>query len=165
MFTLKNVLIILLLVTIVWIIYLFIKTLKTSATTGSFQKKLAERKKRLENQKTREQKAEEKAQLKAEIAKKRAEWKAEDEEKEAVVKAELEELLAKKKEIEPEWKRICKEYKANPTAYAGNVADACNIVRLAITGRTTTPDLCSIMKLLGETTVKERLTNMFNSLI
>ena len=58
-----------------------------------------------------------------------------------------------------------KEYKANPTAYAGNVADACNIVRLAITGRTTTPDLCSIMKLLGETTVKERLTNMFNSLI
>lgn len=114
MFTLKNVLIILLLVTIVWIIYLFIKTLKTSATTGSFQKKLAERKKRLENQKTREQKAQEKADLKAEIAKKRAEWKAEDEEKEAIVKAELEELVAKKKEIEPEWKRICKEYKANP---------------------------------------------------
>lgn len=114
MFTLKNVLIILLLVTIVWIIYLFIKTLKTSATTGSFQKKLAERKKRLENQKTREQKAQEKAELKAEIAKKRAEWKAEDEEKEAIVKAELEELIAKKKEIEPEWKRICKEYKANP---------------------------------------------------
>ena len=114
MFTLKNVLIILLLVTIVWIIYLFIKTLKTSATTGSFQKKLAERKKRLENQKTREQKAQEKAELKAEIAKKRAEWKAEDEEKEAIVKAELEELIAKKNEIEPEWKRICKEYKANP---------------------------------------------------
>lgn len=114
MFTLKNVLIILLLVTIVWIIYLFIKTLKTSASTGSFQKKLAERKKRLENQKTREQKAQEKAELKAEIAKKRAEWKAEDEEKEAIVKAELEELLVKKKEIEPEWKRICKEYKANP---------------------------------------------------
>ena len=114
MFTLKNVLIILLLVTIVWIIYLFIKTLKTSATTGSFQKKLAERKKRLENQKTREQKAQEKEELKAEIAKKRAEWKAEDEEKAAIVKAELEELIAKKKEIEPEWKRICKEYKANP---------------------------------------------------
>lgn len=114
MFTLKNVLIVLLLITIVWIIYLFIKTLKTSATTGSFQKKLAERKKRLENQKTREQKAQEKEALKAEIAKKRAEWKAEDEEKEAIVKVELEELLAKKREIEPEWKRICKEYKANP---------------------------------------------------
>ena len=114
MFTLKNVLIILLLITIVWIIYLFAKTLKTSATSGSFQKKLAERKKRLENQKTREQKAEEKAQLKAEIAKKRAEWKAEDEEKDAIVKAELEELITQKNELQPEWKRICKEYKENP---------------------------------------------------
>lgn len=114
MFTLKNVLIILLLITIVWIIYLFAKTLKTSATSGSFQKKLAERKKRLENQKTREQKAEEKAQLKAEIAKKRAEWKAEDEEKDAIVKAELEELITQKNELQLEWKRICKEYKENP---------------------------------------------------
>lgn len=114
MFTLKNVLIILLLITIVWIIYLFAKTLKTSATTGSFQKKLAERKKRLENQKTREQKAEEKALLKAEIAKKRAEWKAEDDEKDAIVKAELEELLVQKADLQLEWKRICKEYKENP---------------------------------------------------
>lgn len=114
MFTLKNVLIILLLITIVWIIYLFAKTLKTSATSGSFQKKLAERKKRLENQKTREEKAQEKAELKAEIAKKRAEWKAEDDEKEAIVKAELKELLAEKEKLQPEWKEICKEYKANP---------------------------------------------------
>ena len=114
MFTFKNVLIILLLVTIVWIIYLFAKTLKTSATTGSFQKKLAERKKRLENQKTREQKAEEKAVLKAEIAKKRAEWKAQDEENDAIVKAELEELLVLKAELQPEWKQVCKEYKENP---------------------------------------------------
>ena len=114
MFTLKNVLIILLVITIIWIIYLFAKTLKTSATSGSFQKKLAERKKRLENQKTREQKAQEKAELKAEIAKKRAEWKEQDDEKAALVKAELEELKAQKAELEPEWKRICKEYKANP---------------------------------------------------
>jgi multiple sugar transport system permease protein len=114
MFTLKNVLIILLVITIIWIIYLFAKTLKTSATSGSFQKKLAERKKRLESQKTREQKAQEKAELKAEIAKKRAEWKEQDDEKAALVKAELEELKAQKEELEPEWKRICKEYKANP---------------------------------------------------
>ncbi len=114
MFTFKNVLIILLVITIVWIIYLFAKTLKTSATTGSFQKKLAERKKRLENQKTREQKAQEKAELKQAIAEKRAEWKAQDEEKEAIVKAELEELLVQKAELEPEWKRVCAEYKANP---------------------------------------------------
>ena len=88
MFTLKNVLIILLVITIIWIIYLFAKTLKTSATSGSFQKKLAERKKRLESQKTREQKAQEKAELKAEIAKKRAEWKEQDDEKAAQMVAD-----------------------------------------------------------------------------
>ena len=114
MFTFKNVLIILLIITIIWIIYLFAKTLKTSATSGSFQKKLADRKKKLENQKTREEKAKEKEELKAAIAAKRAEWKAQDEEKNALYKAELEELLAEKEALEPEWKRICKEYKANP---------------------------------------------------
>ena len=114
MFTFKNVLIILLIITIIWIIYLFAKTLKTSATSGSFQKKLADRKKKLDNQKTREEKAQEKAELKAAIAAKRAEWKAQDDEKAAIVKAELEELLAEKEVLEPEWKRICKEYKADP---------------------------------------------------
>lgn len=114
MFTFKNVLIILLIITIIWIIYLFAKTLKTSATSGSFQKKLADRKKKLDNQKTREEKAQEKAELKAAIAAKRAEWKAQDDEKIAIVKAELEELLAEKETLEPEWKRICKEYKADP---------------------------------------------------
>ena len=55
----KTFLIILLVISIIWIIYLFAKTLKVSATSGSFQKKLAERKKKLENQKTREEKAQE----------------------------------------------------------------------------------------------------------
>ena len=53
MFTFKNVLIVLLIITIIWIIYLFAKTLKTSATSGSFQKKLADRKKKLDNQKVK----------------------------------------------------------------------------------------------------------------
>ena len=57
-----------------------------------------------------------------------------------------------------------KEYKANPTAYAGSIADACNIVRIAVTGRNNTPDLCSIMQLLGETTVKQRINNLLNTL-
>ncbi|MBQ8468427.1 MAG: glutamate--tRNA ligase [Clostridia bacterium] len=57
-----------------------------------------------------------------------------------------------------------KEYKANPSAYAGNVADACNLVRVAVTGKTATPDLCSIMQLLGKDKVKNRLQNMINSL-
>lgn len=57
-----------------------------------------------------------------------------------------------------------KDYKANPTAYAGSISDACNIVRLAVTGRTNTPDLCSIMKLLGETVVKQRINNLLKTL-
>ena len=50
-----------------------------------------------------------------------------------------------------------KTYKANPTAYAGNIADASNIIRVAITGRANTPDLHSIMKLLGVYEVKQRI--------
>ena len=42
-----------------------------------------------------------------------------------------------------------KEYKANPEKYNGNPADASTIIRLAITGRRNTPDLCSIMQVLG----------------
>ena len=110
----KTFLIILLVITIIWIIYLFAKTIKVSATSGSFQKKLAERKKRLESQKTREQKAQEKAELKEAIAAKRAEWKAQDEAREAEVKAELESLLKEKEMLEPQWKEITQAYKADP---------------------------------------------------
>lgn len=57
-----------------------------------------------------------------------------------------------------------KDYKANPNAYAGNIADACNIVRIAITGRSNTPDLCSIMQLLGKEVVQERINNLLKTL-
>lgn len=50
-----------------------------------------------------------------------------------------------------------KTYKVNPTAYAGNIADASNIIRVAVTGRANTPDLHSIMKLLGVYEVKQRI--------
>lgn len=56
-----------------------------------------------------------------------------------------------------------KDYKANPEAYVGNIADACNLVRIAITGRSNTPDLCSIMQLLGEDVVKQRINNLLKS--
>ena len=42
-----------------------------------------------------------------------------------------------------------KEYKANPDAYKGNPGDASTIIRIALTGRQNTPDLCSIMNVLG----------------
>ena len=42
-----------------------------------------------------------------------------------------------------------KMYKAEPQKYAGSPGDASTIIRVAVTGRTNTPDLCSIMKVLG----------------
>ena len=57
-----------------------------------------------------------------------------------------------------------KDYKANPSAYAGSVADACTLVRVATTGRTATPDLCSIMQLLGKQKVTQRLAKFMNIL-
>lgn len=42
-----------------------------------------------------------------------------------------------------------KEYKKQPEKYRGSPGDASTIIRIAVTGRTNTPDLCSIMKLLG----------------
>lgn len=50
-----------------------------------------------------------------------------------------------------------KEYKANPESFDGHVGDVSTIIRVALTGRTNTPDLYAITALLGEKTVKERL--------
>ncbi len=52
-----------------------------------------------------------------------------------------------------------KEYKKNPAAYKGHVGDVSTIVRLAITSRRNTPDLCAIMQLLGIDRVNERIDN------
>lgn len=57
-----------------------------------------------------------------------------------------------------------KTYKQNPTAYSGNVADASKFVRIAITGKTNSPDLFSIMKILGVTECKNRLNNLIDEL-
>ena len=43
-----------------------------------------------------------------------------------------------------------KEYKANPEAYKGHAGDLSTVLRIAITGRRNTPDLCSIMQVLGK---------------
>ncbi|MCH5324464.1 MAG: glutamate--tRNA ligase [Eubacterium sp.] len=50
-----------------------------------------------------------------------------------------------------------KEYKADPDAYVGSVADACGILRAAITGHLNSPDLYTIMQLIGEQETIERL--------
>ncbi len=50
-----------------------------------------------------------------------------------------------------------KLYKANPNAYKGHSGDAATIIRVAITGRTNSPDLCEIMKVLGKDKVMARI--------
>ena len=57
-----------------------------------------------------------------------------------------------------------KAYKANPENYAGNVADACSILRVAMTGRNQTPDLCSILKILGKDEVEARIDYVLKSI-
>ncbi len=50
-----------------------------------------------------------------------------------------------------------KEYKKNPDAFKGHVGDVSTVIRLAVTSRRNTPDLYSIMYLLGEEKVMARL--------
>ena len=57
-----------------------------------------------------------------------------------------------------------KEYKKNPEAFKGHVGDLSSVIRLAVTGRTNTPDLCTIMQLLGKEKVSERLNRFAEKL-
>lgn len=57
-----------------------------------------------------------------------------------------------------------KEYKANPDAFKGSAGDLSTILRIAITGRTNTPDLCSIMAVLGRDECIKRIDDMISSL-
>ena len=50
-----------------------------------------------------------------------------------------------------------KEYKKNPDAFKGHVGDVSTVIRIALTSRRNTPDLYSIMQLLGEDEIKARL--------
>ena len=50
-----------------------------------------------------------------------------------------------------------KEYKKTPDIYKGHVGDVCEILRVIITGRTKSPDLLSIMKILGIEEIKHRI--------
>ena len=49
------------------------------------------------------------------------------------------------------------DYKANPAAYKGSVSDAAEILRVAVTGSPNSPDLCTIMGILGKRRATERL--------
>ena len=57
-----------------------------------------------------------------------------------------------------------KTYKANPELYAGSVSDTSKFIRIAITGRENSPELYSIMKILGEQECKNRINNLIKCL-
>lgn len=56
-----------------------------------------------------------------------------------------------------------KEFKKNPEAFKGHVGDVSTVIRIALTSRRNTPDLYSIMQLLGEDEIKARLTDALAS--
>ena len=49
-----------------------------------------------------------------------------------------------------------KEYKANPDSYKAHVGDVSTVLRVALTGRTNTPDMYEIMQVLGKESIKKR---------
>ena len=49
------------------------------------------------------------------------------------------------------------EYKANPENYKGSVSDVAEILRIAVAGRPNSPDLCTIMGILGKERSLQRL--------
>ncbi len=57
-----------------------------------------------------------------------------------------------------------KAYKANPEAYQGNVSDVAEMLRIATTGLSNTPDLWTIMQILGKERTLARLDKAINAL-
>lgn len=57
-----------------------------------------------------------------------------------------------------------KEYRQNPDAFKGHVGDVSTVIRMALTSRVNTPDLCAIMSLLGAEEVRRRLVGAVDAL-
>ena len=50
-----------------------------------------------------------------------------------------------------------KAYKADPAAWPGSVADVSTFLRIAVTGKTNSPDLYTVMQLLGSERTAARI--------
>ncbi len=57
-----------------------------------------------------------------------------------------------------------KAYKADPTQYRGSVADVSMFLRVAVTGRLNSPDMYSVMQILGADRVTARIRSMLQTL-
>ena len=53
--------------------------------------------------------------------------------------------------------REVKEWKKEPEKWPGHVGDVSTVIRVALTGRTNTPDMYEIMQVLGKERVIKRL--------
>ena len=58
-----------------------------------------------------------------------------------------------------------KEYKKHPQDFKGSISDLCTIVRVAVTGRKNSPDLYTIMNIIGEQNVQRRLDHFLGQLL
>ena len=57
-----------------------------------------------------------------------------------------------------------KAYKADPDAFPGTVTDVSTMIRLAVTGQTNSPDLYTVMQILGQERTTQRIRNAIDSL-
>ena len=57
-----------------------------------------------------------------------------------------------------------KAYKADPTAFPGTVADVSTFIRQAVTGKTNSPDLYTVMQILGKDRTVARIQNTIDKL-
>ena len=58
-----------------------------------------------------------------------------------------------------------KAYKLNPDSFPGTVADVSTFLRLAVTGKTNSPDLYTVMQILGYDRAVQRIRNTINGLL
>ena len=57
-----------------------------------------------------------------------------------------------------------KQYKADPDAWPGNVADVSMFLRVAVTGKVNSPDMYAVMNILGEDAVRARINKKIEEL-
>lgn len=53
-----------------------------------------------------------------------------------------------------------KDFKKNPDMYKGSVSDVSSVIRVALTGRTNSPDLWEIIHIIGEDEMRKRIENV-----
>ena len=56
-----------------------------------------------------------------------------------------------------------KDYKKNPDMYKGHVGDVSTVIRIAIIGRSSSPDVWELQQIMGEEKVRRRIENLINN--